>query len=347
MTGSLYLQSRLHLKVYMRIDRGCQILRDFSLRHVSLDLSGALIRRQVLIAYRSCACQPRSLHASAEEHSHRQKRTLLCSSWGARPVLSARRAPFRGWSGGVVGEGRLLGLFDRVHAGGRTCSLVYRVGAGQGFIWDHGWCPRRGWQRYSTEVQQHAGTRVAAQGRGRMVTCGDGRGWTCCRQMACKGSGVRISLAPLARSVIGTDRTASTAAKYRNGGPVGRRMCVRIGQLPPAELLADQRVPDGAAALSGPSAGITPFPRSRDFCRRSPHGSCERLCLTVTVAVLAGGRRTAVRAPTPALSSGTRRPAPAGSLASGTHGLDTLRQTTPVRARRRPERCAAQAGLRP
>jgi hypothetical protein len=28
------------------------------------------------------------------------------------------------------------------------------------------------------------------------VTCGDGRGWTCCRQMACKRSGVRISLAP-------------------------------------------------------------------------------------------------------------------------------------------------------
>jgi hypothetical protein len=67
------------------------------------------------------------------------------------------------------------------------------------------------------------GTEVAAQVLVGTVTCGDGRGWTCCRQMACKRSGVRISLAPLVRSEIRIVRTASTAAKYSNGGPVGRR----------------------------------------------------------------------------------------------------------------------------
>jgi hypothetical protein len=43
----------------------------------------------------------------------------------------------------------------------------------------------------------------------------------CCRQMGCKRSGVRISLAPLVRSEIRTSRTVSTAAKYRNGRPRG------------------------------------------------------------------------------------------------------------------------------
>jgi hypothetical protein len=56
--------------------------------------------------------------------------------------------------------------------------------------------PRRGWQRYSTEVQQLTGTRADLRGRGRTVTCTDRRGWTCCRQMACKRSAVRARLAP-------------------------------------------------------------------------------------------------------------------------------------------------------
>src|SRR5580700_8272356 len=60
----------------------------------------------------------------------------------------------------------------------------------------HNWCSWRGWQRYSTEVQQLTWTQADVQGRERTVTCRDGRGWTCCRQMACKRSAVRARLAP-------------------------------------------------------------------------------------------------------------------------------------------------------
>ena len=66
-----------------------------------------------------------------------------------------------------------------------------------GSVWGHGWCPRQRWQRYSTEVQQLTRTQAYVWGRGRTVTCTDGRGWTCCRQMACKRSAVRARLAPL------------------------------------------------------------------------------------------------------------------------------------------------------
>ena len=62
-------------------------------------------------------------------------------------------------------------------------------------------------------------------GTGRTVTCRDGRGRTCCRQMACKRSAVRARLAPLVRSKIRTGRAVSTAGKYSNGGPLGRRTC--------------------------------------------------------------------------------------------------------------------------
>ena len=78
---------------------------------------------------------------------------------------------------------------------------------------------------YSTEVQQLTRTRAVVRGRGRTVTCTDGRGWTCCRQMACKRSAVRARLAPLVRSEIRTTRTASTAGKYSNGG---RPAAVRV-----------------------------------------------------------------------------------------------------------------------
>ena len=92
----------------------------------------------------------------------------------------------------------------------------------------------------------------------RTVTCGDGRGWTCCRQMACKRSAVRARLAPLVRSVIRTNRTASTAGKYSNGGRVGRRTCVRIGHLPRLGLLAGHRVPGAEPALASLSPGQIP-----------------------------------------------------------------------------------------
>ena len=113
-------------------------------------------------------------------------------------------------------------LLDRMHAERRTCSLAWRVDAGQGFIWGHDWCSRRGWQRYSTEVQQLTRTRADLRGRGRTVTCRYGRGWTCCRQMACKRSAVRARLAPLVRSEIRTRSNSEYSRKVqqrRPGGP--------------------------------------------------------------------------------------------------------------------------------
>jgi hypothetical protein len=114
--------------------------------------------------------------------------------------LSASQAATWAGSGGEApGELRgpgFWGLLDRMHAERRTCNLVYRVGAGQGFIWGQGWCSWRGSKRYSRKVQQLTRTRGDVRGRGRTVTCRDGRGWTCCRQMACKRSAVRARLAP-------------------------------------------------------------------------------------------------------------------------------------------------------
>ena len=49
---------------------------------------------------------------------------------------------------------------------------------------------------YSRKVQQLTRTRADLRGRGRTVTCTDGRGWTCCLVMACKRSAVRARLAP-------------------------------------------------------------------------------------------------------------------------------------------------------
>ncbi len=119
------------------------------------------------------------------------------------------------------------------------------------------------------------------------MTCGDGREWTCCRQMACKRSGVRISLALLVRSIIRTDRTGSTAAKYRNGGPVGHRTCVRIQHLWFRGLLADLRAPSGAVVHSVCELGKLPFSRGCDSCRlvssrsfagADVSGDCCRAC---------------------------------------------------------------------
>jgi hypothetical protein len=73
--------------------------------------------------------------------------------------------------------------------------------------------------------------------------------------VACKRSGVRISLAPLVRSEIRTDRTGSTAAKYSNGGAMGRRTCVRIGIASLARLLARLRISVTALLPSGVPPG--------------------------------------------------------------------------------------------
>src|ERR1039457_253800 len=52
-------------------------------------------------------------------------------------------------------------------------------------------------EKYSKEVPQQGRIRRDAEGRGRTVTCGDGRWWTCCLLFASRGSGVRVPLAPL------------------------------------------------------------------------------------------------------------------------------------------------------
>jgi hypothetical protein len=62
-----------------------------------------------------------------------------------------------------------------------------------------GWPVRR---RYSRKVPQQAWTRADRGGRGRTVTCTGTRGWTGCRWMACKRSGVRIPIAPQVRNII-------------------------------------------------------------------------------------------------------------------------------------------------
>jgi hypothetical protein len=78
-----------------------------------------------------------------------------------------------------------------------ACSLMCRSCRWSGLHLSWSGCAWQGWQRYSRKVQQQVRTQVAAQGRVRTVTCTDGRGWTCCRQMACKRSAVRARLAPL------------------------------------------------------------------------------------------------------------------------------------------------------
>jgi transposase len=85
------------------------------------------------------------------------------------------------------------------------------------------------------------GVRALVQVGGSPFDCA-GRRSTGQIRMACKRSAVRARLAPLVRSEIRTIRTVSTAGKYSNGGRVGRRMCVRIGHLLPAGLLAGHRL---------------------------------------------------------------------------------------------------------
>src|SRR5450631_2193086 len=54
-----------------------------------------------------------------------------------------------------------------------------------------------GWPgEYSTEVPQLAGTRTDRHARCRTVTCGYVLWWMGCLLMACKRSGVRVSVAP-------------------------------------------------------------------------------------------------------------------------------------------------------
>ena len=88
----------------------------------------------------------------------------------------------------------------------------------------------------------------------------------------------------------------STGAKYRNGGPVGRRTCVRIDMAPLARAAgkaadfshrsaADKR----ATWANSRSSGVC------DTCRLAVIWLVRAVSRAVTVAVFAGGLRPTVR----------------------------------------------------
>ena len=119
------------------------------------------------------------------------------------------------------------------------------------------------------------------------MACTDRRGWTCCRQMACKRSAVRARLAPLVRSEIRTVRTASTAAKYSNGGHPGRRTCIRSGIFPRASCLQDSGFQTLNQRWSACHLRKSPCHRSRDSCHSITTGPPGGPFLPVTVAAFA------------------------------------------------------------
>ena len=147
---------------------------------------------------------PRTSHQPTEPGSSTRTYKPACCTRGRSPVRphiwgpfgSMREAPGRAAT--RIGGGRSLpqppdcwhawhqqfpstgGGPGYVEREGTETSLNYRGPAGE----------------YSTEVPQRVWIPGDWQVRTGTVTCGDGRGWTCCRQMACKRSGVRISLAP-------------------------------------------------------------------------------------------------------------------------------------------------------
>jgi hypothetical protein len=59
---------------------------------------------------------------------------------------------------------------------------------------------------YSTEVPQQAWIRADPGGRPGTVTCGDGRGWTCCLLFASRGSGADAAGPVVAGGPEGPDR---------------------------------------------------------------------------------------------------------------------------------------------
>jgi hypothetical protein len=107
--------------------------------------------------------------------------------------------------------------------------------------------------------------------------------------MACKRSAVRARLAPQVRSKTRTNRTASTAAKYSNGGRLGRRIRVRIGQLARLGPLARHRIPGAEPALVSLSPGQIRVSSVSDFVIRSPPGPPAGPFLPAAVAAFASG----------------------------------------------------------
>jgi hypothetical protein len=158
--------------------------------------------------------------------------------------------------------------------------------------------------------------------------------------MACKRSAVRARLAPLVRSLIRKTRTASTAGRYSNGG---RWAAVRVfgSHVPPAGLLAGQRIPGAEPTTVSLSPGQIPPHRSGDFCRLAttppsrraiPASGCCRTC------------KWSGRAGRPGRCDSLPGAAPAaqgGAFADGRRGARAQRVAPMVSGRRWARWCAA------
>jgi hypothetical protein len=127
-----------------------------------------------------------------------------------------------------------------------------------------------GYDRYPsarTGTVQHGSTATHTDKGGRAWTQEDGdlHGWTWVDVLPPDGmQEVRSSnllSSTQIRSIIRTDRTVSTAVKYSNGGPVGRRTCVRISIAPLARAAGKTRISVTARLLSGVPPGRTLVPR--------------------------------------------------------------------------------------
>ena len=106
-----------------------------------------------------------------------------------------------------------------MHAGGRTCNLVCRVGAGQGFIW-----ARLGLPAGMSAVQQES-TATGADAGGRIGRRGDGdlHGWT------------RVDVLPPdgMQEVSGSSPLSSTGQK-RNSNKSNRQYSRKVQQRRPS-----------------------------------------------------------------------------------------------------------------
>ena len=169
-----------------------------------------------------------------------------------------------------------------------ACSPFHRVAAGQASSSATASTLRHGWERYSTEVPQRTRTEVAAQGRVRTVTCTDGRGWTCCRQMACKRSAVRARLAPPVQKRNSNGSNSEYSRKVQQRRPLRPPyVCSDRASSPGRGCWQDSEFQ--ALNRRWPACHLrkSPCHRSRDSCRRvttqpswtaTPASDCCRIC---------------------------------------------------------------------
>jgi hypothetical protein len=218
------------------------------------------------------------------------------------------------------------GLFDRMRAGGRICNLVYRVGAGQGFI--RGTTGARGGDGSGT-------ARKDSNSLGRGRTCGtredgDLRGWT------------RVDVLPPdgMQEVSGSSPLSSTWSEVKFERFEQRVQQDSTATFPPLGLLARHRIPGTEPALVSLSPGQIPPHRSGDLCRLAttppsqraiPASGCCRIC------------KWSGRAGRPGRCDSLPGTAPAGqdgAFADGRRGARAQRVAPMVSARRWARWCA-------